>query len=142
MTLPEILIALVVVAILVMVLPPGLERGSSRAARDDLAFLHDLARTTAIQRGTIAELHIDADAVRYWIQVDTTGGGVYDTVAIRALSREPVTMTSDRSVLCFDGRGLATSRGPCESPSATIVFSAASGRADTLRTSATGMILR
>ncbi len=141
MTLPEILIALVVIAILVMILPPGMDRGTTRAARDDMTFVHDLTRTTAIQHGTIAELHIDSDAARYWIQVEASGIGVYDTVAIRDLSADRVAITSNRSLLCFDARGLATSRGACEAPSATIAFSAA-GRADTLRTSATGMILR
>ena len=134
------LIALVVFGILVLVVPPALDRGTSRAARDELVFVHGLARTTAVQKARVAELHLEEDGPRFWIQVDTVGTGVYDTVAVRDLAGEHVAMTASRSVLCFDARGLATSRGGCDPPNATVIFSAR-GRSDTLRTSATGMIL-
>lgn len=102
---------------------------------------HMLARSTAVRYGRVAELHIDPSGARFWVEVDTSRvGGLSDTVGyVHNIDR--ITMTSTRSLICFDGRGLATTRGACESADITITFEM-SGRADTVRTTALGKVLR
>jgi hypothetical protein len=50
-------------------------------------------------------------------------------------------MASNRSLLCFDARGMPSTVAPCEAADAQIIFTA-SDKADTLTTAALGKILR
>ncbi len=50
-------------------------------------------------------------------------------------------MASDRSMVCFDGRGLPSTAGACEGADATVVF-AESSRADTVSFTLLGQVLR
>ncbi len=103
---------------------------------------HSLARSTALQYGRVAELHIDAAYARFWVEVDTNSTGVSDTVGpLHDLGGGQLTMTSNRSLLCFDARGMATARDACDPGDATITFSL-QGRGDTVTITALGKVLR
>ena len=141
LSLLELLIAVAVIGIMVAVTLPLLDRGRSQAARDEFVFAHSQTRSVAVQYGTVAELRLDPSAGSYWIQVDTAGTGAYDTLLVRRPAEDRVTMTATRDRLCFDARGLATARGPCDPPDAEVVFSAG-GRTDTVATTAGGLVKR
>ena len=144
-TLIEMLIVITVMGVLVAVLMPSMVKSfRQRATRgwvDRLAMTHSLARATAIRFGRVAELHIDAANGRFWVEVDTSGTGIRDTVGIMNAMAGQVTMSSDRSLLCFDSRGLTTTRNACESGDALVQFSMA-GRTDTFQTTVLGKVLR
>jgi hypothetical protein len=50
-------------------------------------------------------------------------------------------MTSNRNLLCFDARGLASTAGSCQTGDAQVIF-AESDKADTVTTTALGKVLR
>ncbi len=104
---------------------------------------HNLTRSIAVRHGRTAELHIDASAGRFWVEVDTgTTSVVKDTVGvIKDLSTNDVSITSDRAILCFDSRGLPTTRGACDAADATLILTSGS-RVDTLSITALGRVLR
>ena len=144
-TLIEMLIVLTVMGVIVAVGMPSMvnayRQRATRGAVDRLAMAHGLARATAVRFGRVAELHIDAANRRFWVQVDTSGTGVYDTVGLMNDLSGQVTMSSTRSLLCFDSRGLTTTRNACESGDALVTFSSR-GRTDTLQTTVLGKVLR
>ena len=146
-TLVEMLIVLIVFGTLLGVALPRLfqafQGAKGRSAVNQFVSAHRLARATAIRYGRVAELHIDAASARFWIEVDTSqAGGVTDTIrTIRDVGDSPFVMTSDRSLVCFDGRGLATTAGGCEAGDVTVTFSLA-GRTDTVSVSSLGKVLR
>ena len=139
------LIVLTVMGIIVAVGMPSMvnayRQRATRGAVDRLAMAHGLARATALRFGRVAELHIDAANGRFWIEVDTSGTGIRDTVGLMTDLGGQVTMTSTRSLLCFDSRGLTTTRNACESGDALVQFSMA-GRTDTFQTTVLGKVLR
>ncbi len=141
----EMLIVITVMGVLVAILMPRMvtsfRQRATRGAVDRLATTHGLARATAIRFGQVAELHIDATNRRFWVEVDTSGTGIRDTVGLINHLAEQVTMTSNRSLLCFDARGLTTTRSTCESGDALVQFSMA-GRTDTFQTTVLGKVLR
>ena len=144
-TLFELLMVLTVMGLMVAILMPSmatsLRQRATRGAVDRLATAHSLTRATAIRFGLLAELHIDATNSRFWVEVDTSGTGIRDTVGLMSDLAGQVTMSSTRSLLCFDPRGLTTTRGACESGDVLVQFSL-SGRTDTLRTTILGKVLR
>ncbi len=144
-TLTEMLIVLSVTGVIVAITLPsmldGYRRQATRGAVDRLAMAHSLARSTAVRYGRVAELHIDAANARFWVEVDTSGTGIRDTVGLMNDLAQQVTMSSNRSLLCFDSRGLATSRDACEGGDALVQFSR-SGRVDTLEITVLGRVLR
>ena len=144
-TLIEMLIVLAVMGVMAAVALPSLTRRygqrATRGAVDRLAMAHSLAQATAIRFGRVAELHIDAANSRFWVEVDTSGTGIRDTVGLMNDLGGQVTMSSNRSLLCFDSRGFATTRGVCESGDVLVQFSM-QGRTDTLRTTVLGKVLR
>jgi hypothetical protein len=78
------------------------------------------------------------------VDVDTSGTGTGQRGIIwyvRDLSEPGLMMTSNRSLLCFDARGMPATIPPCEAPDAQIIFTA-SDKADTLTTASLGKILR
>ncbi len=119
------------------------ERTATRTARDQFVSTHALARSMAVRYGRIGELHIDAANARFWVEVDTSSiSGMHARVGVtKDLSASKVLLTSDRSIVCFDVRGLPTTRGACETADATIIFSV-EGKADTVKITARGKILR
>ena len=142
----EMSIVLVLMGVLVGIIMPSLAASlpqrATQAAVDRLTMAHALARATAVRFGRVAELHIDAANVRFWVEVDTSGTGIRDTLGlIHDLSEEQITMSSDRSLLCFDSRGLATTRNACESGDALVQFSQA-GRTESFQTTVLGKVVR
>ena len=125
----ELVMAMVVIGIAALITTPRLAAGRRATVRrtvvNEFIAAHSLASVTAVRQGRVAELHIDAPTGRYWIVVDTsTAGGVTDTIGpIRQIQDPTVSMVSDRTLLCFDAQGLATTVGACEEGDATVTFS-------------------
>jgi len=149
-TLFEILMVISVSSILMAIAMPrpgDRSRQMVRLAADRFARAHSLARATGIRMGRMGELHIDAAGSRFWVESDTSGTGVQDTIGVISdFSGDAVTMTSTRALLCFDGRGLpdirtTNSGGTCEPANSTIVFSKG-GQADSLEITALGKVIR
>ncbi len=141
----ELLTVLTLVGVIVAIVTPSLstafQQRSTQGAVDRLMTAHALTRATATRFGRVAELHLDASNARFWIEVDTSGTGIRDTVGlVHDLSGE-VTMTSDRDLLCFDSRGLATTRNGCESGDALVQFSFGD-RTDSFQTTVWGKVVR
>jgi Tfp pilus assembly protein FimT len=148
LTITELVLVIVFLAVLLAIAIPridtGLQRAHLQGAAAELTTAHFLARASAMRYGRPAELHIDAANGNFWVAVDTSlaGSGTKDTVGpVHRMAAANVTMTSTRSILCFDRRGLAYTFGTCEAPNALITFSL-SGRTDTVQTTAIGKIIR
>ncbi len=144
-TLVEMLIVMTVMGIILAVSLPsfttGFRQRATKGAVDRLAMTHGLARATAVRFGRVAELHIDAANGRFWVEVDTSGTGIRDTIGVVNDVSGQVTMLSTRTLLCFDLRGLTTTRNACEAGDALVQFSL-QGRTDTLQTTVLGKVLR
>ena len=145
-TLLELLTALSIMAVLGLISTPKIlqqrQAAQRRAATNQFASAHRMARATAVRYGRRAEFHIDASARRFWVVVDTgQTSGVQDTVRMVSLGDSQLTMSSDRTVLCFDARGLATTAGSCETANALVTF-AEPGKTDTVQFTALGHELR
>ena len=147
-TIMEIVLVLTVGAIIASIAGPklavALQSRTSASAADQFVLTHSLARSTALRFGRVAQLHIDAPGRRIWVDVDTSANGVGQraTIAnIRYLDDIGLLMTSTRTLVCFDARGLASTSGSCQSGDAKVVFSDGS-RADTVNTTILGKVLR
>jgi len=147
-TLLEVIIVLALLAVVAAMGAPrlsaALRRRTTQMAADQFATAHSLARATAVRYGRVAQLHIDAPSKRFWVDVDTSANAVGQRATIwytRDLTSTGVVMQSNRSLLCFDARGLPLVLGACESGDATVSFTLLD-RADTVRTAALGKILR
>lgn len=144
----EIVVVLVLLGAVATTALPQLSSTRGRYAvmhaADEFASAHRLARAIALRNARVAELHIDPAAGLFWVEVDTSAmrTGATDTIGpVRRSSNHNVTMTSTRSLLCFDGRGLATPVWACPPGDATLTFSRGT-YADTVRTTLTGKLLR
>jgi prepilin-type N-terminal cleavage/methylation domain-containing protein len=125
-------------------LSAALHRRTSSSAADQFVVTHSLSRSTALRYGRVAQLHIDASTRRFWVDVDTSANGIGQraTIAnVRDVSASGLTMTSTRSVVCFDARGMASTSGSCEVGDVQVVFSDGA-TADTVRTTILGKVLR
>lgn len=146
-TLIEMTIVVMIIGMIATVTVPPLvewQRNMALASSmDRVERLHELTRITAIREGRVAELHIDDTATLLWVEVDTSGTGVRDTVAA-VMELEPgISFTANRSLLCFDARGLPTATGACEEPDTEFVFTAAhTGQVDTTRITLLGKVVR
>ncbi len=89
-------------------------------------------------------LRLDAAGERIWVEVDTTvagGAGAVDTLGLFHFSDAmAVDLQSDRSSLCFDGRGIGAIGASCPEAGATVVL-ALKDRADTVVVSPLGRVL-
>ena len=147
-TMVEALMVIVVMAIVAAIggpkLAAALHRRTTVSAADQFVLTHSLTRSTALRFGRIAQLHIDAAGKRFWVDVDTSANAIGQRATIghvRDLSATGVTMTSTRSTLCFDPRGIASTLGSCEPGDARVIF-VDGAKADTVLTTALGKILR
>jgi prepilin-type N-terminal cleavage/methylation domain-containing protein len=147
-TLIEMIIVLGLLGILTAISGPkiasALQKRTTASAVDQLALTHSLSRATAIRYARVAQLHIDVPGKRFWVDVDTSASGsgqraIIDNV--RDMSTAGLTMVSNRTLLCFDARGLPSTSGGCESGDAKIVFSDGA-QSDSLVTTVLGKILR
>lgn len=147
-TMIEMVMVLGLVGILAAIGGPkvaaALQRRTTASAADQFTLTHSLVRSTAVRYARVAQLHIDAAGSRFWVDVDTSanGSGQRATIAyVRDVSASGLIMTSTRSLLCFDARGLPSTIGSCEPADARIIF-ADGATADTIVTTALGKILR
>ena len=147
-TLVEIIITMSLLAVLAAMGTPrlsgALRRRTAQTAVDQFATAHSLARSTAVRYGRVAQLHIDAPAARFWVDVDTSADGIGQRATVwnaRDLTQAGLVMTSNRALLCFDARGMPRTTAPCEAADAQIIFTALD-KADTLTTAALGKVLR
>jgi prepilin-type N-terminal cleavage/methylation domain-containing protein len=147
-TLIEGIISVAVLAIIAAIGGPkvadALQSRQSSSAADQFVVVHNLTRATALRYGRIAQLHIDAPNKRFWVDVDTSANGTNQraTIAnVRDVSENGLTMTSTRTLLCFDARGIPSTQGSCQPGDAQLIFSDGM-RADTLVTTALGKMLR
>ena len=147
-TMIETLMVLIILAIVAATggprLSAALQRRTSSSAADQFVASHSLARSTALRFARIAQLHIDAPGKRFWVDVDTSANGIGQraTIAdIRDMTSPGLTMSSDRSLLCFDARGIASTAGSCQTGDVKVIF-AEGATADTVATTALGKVLR
>jgi prepilin-type N-terminal cleavage/methylation domain-containing protein len=146
-TLIEMTFSLMLIGVAAGAVMPPLVQWQRNAAlassTDQIERMHELTRITAMREGRIAELHVDGANTRAWIEVDTSGTGVRDTVAMLQELDPDVAFTANRAVLCFDARGLPTTEGACDAPDATIVVSLGSnGQVDTTNITLLGKVIR
>jgi prepilin-type N-terminal cleavage/methylation domain-containing protein len=122
----------------------ALQRRTTASAADQFVLIHSLTRSTALRYGRVAQLHVDVAGQRYWTDVDTSANGIGQrgTIGnIRYISDNGLRMASNRALICFDARGIASTNGSCEPGDAKVSFS--SGLvADTVRTTVLGKVLR
>ena len=119
------------------------EQLAVRGAADQFISAHQKARTAAIRFGAIAELHIDTSADEFWVQIDTTlaGSGVMDTIgAVVDVSEDQVDVTANKSLLCFDPRGLVATVAGCPTTGAAAIEFSRGSSADTVRVTASGFL--
>lgn len=145
----ELLIVMVMFGVLLAVAVPNLMRAYGqrlpRLAADRFVAQHMRARSTAVRMGRTAVLRIDATTGNAWVEVEA--GASRDTVGgTKSLTDNGMTMTSDRSLLCYDGRGLPTTRtlndgSVCDAPGGTLTFTWKSHVA-TVQITALGKVLR
>jgi len=131
-----------ITAIGVPPLRDALRRRVVRAAGNELVLAHSLARSTALRFGRGAQLRIDVTRGRFWVDVDTSGTGIRDTIGVlHSLAEQDVQISSNRAVLCFDARGLAAINATCSAGAALIVLKSKSWT-DTVRITPLGKVLR
>ena len=147
-TVVELLMVLAVLGIVAATGGPkisaALQRRTTASVADQFVLTHSLTRSTALRYGRVAQLHIDAPGKRFWIDVDTSANGVGQraTIAfVRDVSGTGLQMTSSRTLLCFDARGIASTVGSCEPGDAKVVFTDGV-MADTVNTTTLGKVLR
>lgn len=145
-SLSEQLVVVTIIGLLTVIAAPSfsdaLHKRATSAASDQFVMAHGLARSTALRYGRVSQLHIDAPAAKFWVDVDTSGKGERALVTYaHTVNHGGLTMTSNRALLCFDPRGLSSTTGSCESGDAQLIFSSAD-KVDTVRITALGKILR
>jgi prepilin-type N-terminal cleavage/methylation domain-containing protein len=145
-SLMEILMVLSIMAILGAIGSPkivsGRQAAQRRAATNQFVSAHRLTRATALRYGRRTEFHVDATGLRFWIVVDTgQTAGTPDTVRMVSLDGTQLTMATNRTILCFDARGLPTTAGACEAADALVTFAEPS-KIDTVQFTALGQELR
>ncbi len=121
-----------------------LQRRSTASGADQFVVTHSLTRSTALRYGRVSQLHIDEPGQRLWVDVDTSANGIGQraTIAnVRYTSDNGLHMTSNRALLCFDARGIASTSGSCEAGDARVIFSDGL-MADTVTTTILGKVLR
>ena len=148
-TLLEGIIVMSILAVLSAIGAPTLsdalrERTTSSAA-DQFAATHSLARATAVRYGRVAQLHISPNTKSWYIEIDTSATGINQRAKVGHVRQldavTGLTMTSTRSLICFDARGLASTVTGCEAGDAQVIFSMSTA-ADTINTTVLGKVLR
>jgi prepilin-type N-terminal cleavage/methylation domain-containing protein len=121
-----------------------LQRRSVSSGADQFVLTHSLTRSTALRFGRVAQLHIDQPGQRFWVDVDTSANGIGQRAIIaniRYTSDNGLQMATNRALLCFDARGIASTLGSCEAGDARVIFSDGV-MADTVVTTILGKVLR
>ena len=87
-----------------------------------------------------AVLHIDPEKGLLWVEVDTTADGDGTPTVVRVVQPPGVSIVSDRTMLCFDPRGMPITEGDCQLPPGTITVLTRTGE-QTLLFDAQGRLL-
>jgi prepilin-type N-terminal cleavage/methylation domain-containing protein len=148
-TLLEGIIVMSILAVLSAIGAPtlsdSLRKRATSGAADQFAATHALARATAVRFGRVAELNIHPSGKKFWVEVDTSMNRIGQRATIgylHTVDRDAgMTMSSNRTKVCFDARGLAFTSATCEAGDIRAIF-AMSGAADTVNTTVLGKILR
>ncbi len=145
-SLTEMLVVVTIIGLLTAIAAPSfsdaVNKRTASAASDQFVMAHGLARSTALRYGRVSQLHIDPVESKFWIDVDTSGQGQRGLVTYaHTVKGGGLTMTSNRTLLCFDPRGLASTVGTCQPGDALLLFASADN-VDTVRITALGKILR
>ena len=121
----------------------GVRRQATITAADIFQREHELTRAAAIRYGRVARLHIDVVNNRFWVDADTSGTGVRDTIGpVRSVKSYGLQITSTDSLMCFDARGFpSTTSAVCQPQNSTLIFSL-DGRSDTTTVTILGKVLR
>ncbi|HEV8358109.1 MAG TPA: GspH/FimT family pseudopilin [Gemmatimonadales bacterium] len=132
----------ILLAVALPKLIPAFRQSTVATTADRVALAHSLARATAVRYGRVARLNLDPSLGRFWVDVDTSGTGLRQNIgAMQYLTTTGLTMTASRTLLCFDARGFATTRGGCAGADATVTI-ALGGRSTTLTITSLGKVLR
>ena len=142
----EVLIVIIIIGATSAIVMPKLrdlrDARQAGAAADAFVREHELARITAVRFGRDAMLHIDTANVAFWVSADTNGLGHPAQIGLKVSYKAPgVVLGSADTLLCFDMRGLRSSRGACQS-GATVVSFRRWAHGDTLQITALGKVLR
>ncbi len=156
-TIAELMVAIVlIVTAMAIVGPPTartMQRSTLQAAVDEITSTHDMARAIAMQTGRPARLLSvqnrggNSGGGLLSVEADTTGNGL---TSVRRTTLRKASFVTDRMALCFDARGLPTTRilrkadgtfKSCNEPDATFVVRVGA-LADTIRYSPLGERLR
>lgn len=125
-SLVELILVMLISSVILSITMPTLVfvRGQldARSASRRFASAHALTRATAIRKGGIAALRIEPGNREFWVQVDTGTAAVQDTVSFHDDFPANMTMSSNRSRVCFDARGLSTTRAGCEAGDVQVSF--------------------
>ncbi|MGH7540161.1 MAG: pilus assembly FimT family protein [Gemmatimonadota bacterium] len=145
-SLVDLLIVVVMGGVLVALAGPSVtqyqRRTAVRTTADQFMATQLLARSFAMKYGRLAQLHLDNSTSRYWVEVDTAGSGVPDTIGhVRDPARDGVQLTSSLPLICYDASGSASGRGACSTGMVVVAF-AAHGYADTVWVTTAGNALR
>ena len=142
---------LAILGLLFLLAAPSLVGSRARAqvvsARRAFRASHALARQIAPQYGRLSKLHIDPRANSFWVTVDTSsvlwGPEMEDTIREVVYVGDRfggVSIYSNKSLLCFDPRGIGTAARDCQLPNTTVVFSLG-GYSDSVTISRLGRLL-
>jgi prepilin-type N-terminal cleavage/methylation domain-containing protein len=142
----ELLVVVTIIGLLTVIAAPSftdaMHKRETTAASDQFVMAHGLARSTALRYGRVSQLHIDPNNAKFWIDVDTSGRGERGLVTyVKSVDGGDLTMQSNRSLLCFDPHGLASTVGACQSGDALLTFASAD-KVDTVRITTLGKVLR
>lgn len=143
-TLTEMMMVIALAVISMAVVGPSLvqahQRASVRSVADEFATAHAYAKLAAVEYGVTAELRIDPSSTKatFWVEADTGG---LKPVRVHAKKWVHGTVTSNRTRLCFDMRGLPSTNKNCEAPDATVTFTNGP-RSETVRITALGVVLK
>lgn len=143
----EVLVAIMMLVLVYAIAIPSLASTRVRAAVHNSKHVVlssiSLARSAAIRFGRPAVLRLDSQGDRIWVEVDTSmvAGGPKDTLNLVNLRQElDVDLKSNRSSVCFNGRGIGTTGAACPWPGGMIIISSGS-RADTVFISPVGRVV-
>ncbi len=147
-SLVEMIVVLAVISLLATLAAPPLSRMRESAAlqngRAAVTSALSVARTAGTQWGRTSILRIDTATNRLRIVVDTgsAAGGV-DTLVVRRYflgADQGVALSSNRTEICFNSRGVATTAAACPSSGARIVLSVGARR-DTIVVNSAGRVI-
>lgn len=148
-TLLEGIICMSILAVLSAIGAPtlseSLRKRETQGAADQFMATHSLARATAVRFGRVAEFNISPSGKKFWVEVDTSATGIGQRAVVgyqRKLDLNTgLTMSSNRTKVCFDARGIAISSATCEAGNLQAIFTM-TGVADTVNVTVLGKVLR